>query len=104
LAYQDGPGCLESEPGKEIINDSHCGNPVELPPENVFVAVPKRRKSISAKGMRRSHDFLVAPALNICPQCKLAIPPHKVCELVEECGNVQRSKPHNPLAKEKAKK
>jgi len=68
------------------------------------VAVPKRRKSISAKGNRRSHDFLVAPALNVCPQCKLAVPPHKVCELVEECGNVQRSKPHNPLAKEKAKK
>jgi large subunit ribosomal protein L32 len=51
--------------------------------------------------MRRSHDFLVAPALNICPQCKLAIPPHKVCHLVEECGNIQRSKTHNPLAKEK---
>jgi large subunit ribosomal protein L32 len=65
------------------------------------VAVPKRRKSKSAKGMRRSHDFLVAPALNICPQCKLAVPPHKVCDLVEECGNVQRSKPHNPMAKEK---
>jgi len=77
----------------------------EIPlPENAFVAVPKRRKSISAKGNRRSHDFLVAPALNVCPQCKLAVPPHKVCELVEECGNVQRSKPHNPLAKEKAKK
>ena len=53
------------------------------------------------KGMRRSHDCLVAPALNICPQCKLAVPPHKVCDLVEECGNVQRSKPHNPMAKEK---
>jgi large subunit ribosomal protein L32 len=66
------------------------------------VAVPKRRKSISAKNKRRSHDFLVAPALNICPQCKLAVPPHKVCDLVEECGNVQRSKPHNPMAKEKA--
>ena len=78
--------------------------PVVPLPENVFVAVPKRRKSISAKGMRRSHDFLVAPALNVCPQCKRAVPPHKVCELVEECGNVQRSKPHNPLAKEKAKK
>jgi ribosomal protein L32 len=53
--------------------------------------------------MRRSHDALVAPALNICPQCKLAVPPHKVCHLVEQCGNVQRSKPHNPLAaKEKA--
>jgi large subunit ribosomal protein L32 len=48
--------------------------------------------------MRRSHDALVAPALNTCPQCKLAIPPHKVCELVAECGNVQRSKPHNPQA------
>ena len=65
------------------------------------VAVPKRRKSKSAKGMRRSHDALTAPALNICPQCKLAVPPHKVCDLVEECGNVQRSKPHNPTAKQK---
>jgi large subunit ribosomal protein L32 len=44
---------------------------------------------------------LVPPSLNICPQCKLAIPPHKVCDLVEECGNIQRSKPHNPMAKEK---
>ena len=41
------------------------------------MAVPKRRKSPSAKGMRRSHDFLVAPPVNICPQCKLAVPPHK---------------------------
>lgn len=69
------------------------------------MAVPKRRKSKSAQGMRRSHDALTAPALNICPQCKIAIPPHKVCDLVEECGNIQRSKPHNPLAgTEKAKK
>jgi len=29
-------------------------------------------------------------------------PPHKVCDLVEECGNIQRSKPHNPMAKEKS--
>lgn len=49
--------------------------------------------------MRRSHDALTPPTLNVCPQCKKVIPPHKVCELVEECGNVQRSKPHNPLAK-----
>jgi large subunit ribosomal protein L32 len=57
--------------------------------------------------MRRSHDFLVAPALNGCPQCKLAVPPHKVCDLVAECGNVQRSKTHKPAAKkakEKSKK
>ncbi len=56
------------------------------------------------KGCGRSHDFLVAPALNICPQCKQAIPPHKVCDLVEECGNVQRSKTHNPMAKKEKEK
>ena len=69
------------------------------------MAVPKRRKSPSKQGMRRSHDALTAPAYNICPQCKIAIPPHKVCDLVDQCGNIQRSKPHNPLAAaEKAKK
>jgi large subunit ribosomal protein L32 len=73
-----------------------------IPGERV-VAVPKRRKSKSAKGNRRAHDFLIAPALNTCPQCKLAVPPHKVCHLVEECGNIQRSKTHNPTAKEKEK-
>jgi ribosomal protein L32 len=41
--------------------------------------------------MPRSHAFLVAPALNICAQCKLAVPSHKVCDLLEECGNVQKS-------------
>ncbi|MEO6807802.1 MAG: 50S ribosomal protein L32 [Isosphaeraceae bacterium] len=66
------------------------------------MAVPKRRKSRSKQGMRRSHDALTAPALNVCPQCKLAVPPHKVCHLVAECGNIQRSKTHNPLAAEKA--
>lgn len=65
------------------------------------VGVPKRRKSKSAKGNRRSHDFLVAPALNTCPQCKLAVPPHKVCHLVEECGNIQRSKAHTPVPRSK---
>ena len=65
------------------------------------MGVPKRRTSKSKKGMRRSHDALVPIALNICPQCKLAVPPHKVCDLVQECGNIQRSKPHNPMAKEK---
>jgi hypothetical protein len=34
----------------------------------------------------------------------MAIPPHKVCDLVQECGNVQRSKPHNPMAVAEKKK
>jgi large subunit ribosomal protein L32 len=54
--------------------------------------------------MRRIHIALTLPTLNICPQCKLAVPPHKVCDLVEECGNIQRSKSHNPLKVEKVKK
>jgi large subunit ribosomal protein L32 len=66
------------------------------------VGVPKRRKSKSAKGHRRSHDALTAPALNVCPQCKQSFPPHLVCDQVEECGNVQRSKTHTPKAKQKA--
>lgn len=80
---------------------SGAGRPGVTFAGEVVVGVPKRRTSKSKKGMRRSHDFLVAPALNVCPQCKLAVPPHKVCHLVEECGNIQRSKVHNPAAKEK---
>jgi ribosomal protein L32 len=49
--------------------------------------------------MRRSHDALVAPSLNICPQCKEAVPPHKVCDQVEECGNIQRGRVRVPAAK-----
>ncbi len=63
------------------------------------MGVPKRRKSPSKQGMRRSHDALVAPSLNICPQCKEAVPPHKVCDQVEECGNIQRGRVRVPAAK-----
>ena len=54
----------------------------------------KRHKSPSKKGMRRSHDFLVAPALNICPQCKLAVPPTKCptwSRNVETCTEQNRT-------------
>jgi hypothetical protein len=39
-----------------------------------FVAVPKRRKSPSSQGMRKSHDFLIAPAFIICPQISTGVP------------------------------
>ncbi|WP_422926362.1 50S ribosomal protein L32 [Singulisphaera sp. PoT] len=48
--------------------------------------------------MHRSHDISVAPALNVCPHCKLATPPHKVCDLAEDCGKIQGRTPHNPPA------
>ena len=71
------------------------------------MAVPKRKTSKSRRDKRRATHALETPRVNICPQCKLAVPPHKVCDLVEECGNVQRSKTHRPTArreKEKTKK
>jgi len=33
--------------------------------------------------MRRAHDFLVAPSLSVCPQCKHPKMPHRVCP---NCG------------------
>ncbi|MDR3621106.1 MAG: 50S ribosomal protein L32 [Paludisphaera borealis] len=47
-------------------------------PGDVDVAVPKRRKSVSAKGKRRSHDALTPINLTICPMCKQSVPTHRV--------------------------
>ena len=44
------------------------------------MAVPKRRKSISAKGKRRSHDALTPVNLTTCPVCKQKVPTHRVHE------------------------
>lgn len=53
------------------------------------VAVPKRRKSPSRKGMRRSHDYLTPINLTICPMCKQPVPTHRVHEecLMEHIKN-----------------
>jgi len=56
------------------------------------VAVPKRRKSISAKGKRRSHDALTPINLTTCPTCKQKVPTHRVHE---ECLN-EHLKSGNP--------
>jgi large subunit ribosomal protein L32 len=42
------------------------------------MAVPKRRKSKSKKGMRRSHGALTPITLTTCPMCKKSVPTHKV--------------------------
>lgn len=41
--------------------------------------LPKRKKSISKKNMRRSHDQLAAPQLAKCPKCGEPRLPHHVC-------------------------
>lgn len=47
------------------------------------MAVPKRRKSKSKIGMRRSHDAIGVPNLRPCPKCGTYAIPHRVCS---ECG------------------
>lgn len=47
------------------------------------MAVPKKKTSKSRKNMRRAHDFLTAPSLSVCPQCKSPKMPHRVCP---SCG------------------
>ncbi|MCS6885909.1 MAG: 50S ribosomal protein L32 [Acidobacteriota bacterium] len=40
---------------------------------------PKRRHSKSRTGMRRAHDALVAPTIQLCPECKAPRLPHRAC-------------------------
>ncbi len=45
--------------------------------------LPKRKKSISKKGMRRSHDHVTLPHLSNCPKCNELRLPHHACP---HCG------------------
>lgn len=45
--------------------------------------LPKRRKSISKKNSRRSHDHLTPPQLSTCPKCNEHRLPHHACP---HCG------------------
>jgi large subunit ribosomal protein L32 len=47
------------------------------------VPLPKRKKSISKKKMRRSHDRLTVPQLSVCPKCNEPKLPHHACQA---CG------------------
>ena len=47
------------------------------------MSVPKKRRTKSSVGNRRSHHALKAITLNVCPKCKKALKPHTACEF---CG------------------
>jgi large subunit ribosomal protein L32 len=47
------------------------------------VPLPKRKKSISKKNMRRSHQHLAVPSLSVCPKCNEPNLPHHACP---HCG------------------
>jgi len=47
---------------------------------------PKRRHSKRRTALRRSHDFLTAPAISECPNCHEKRQPHHACP---KCGQYQ---------------
>lgn len=47
------------------------------------MANPKRRHSNTRSKLRRAHDFLTPGNTAVCPQCKAASRPHRVCA---SCG------------------
>jgi len=47
------------------------------------MAVPKHRNTKSRQGKRRANLFLKEPSFSLCPKCKSAVLPHRVCKF---CG------------------
>jgi large subunit ribosomal protein L32 len=47
------------------------------------MAEPKKRATSTRSGNRRSHLEAKAKSLSVCPQCKKAVAPHKICA---NCG------------------
>ncbi|MCH7738566.1 MAG: 50S ribosomal protein L32 [Chloroflexi bacterium] len=45
--------------------------------------LPKKKHSRSRRGGRAAHQFISAPGLSVCPHCRSAKLPHRVCEI---CG------------------
>lgn len=65
------------------------------------MAQPKKKKSKSAKNMRRAHWKLTAPTLVTCPQCRSPKRPHHVCTV---CGYYDGREVINMEEKEAAAK
>lgn len=47
------------------------------------MAVPKKKISKARRGLRQSHDAVVAVNLGVCPNCQEPKMPHRVCP---KCG------------------
>lgn len=63
--------------------------------------VPKKRKTRSAKGQRRSHQALSKVLLFPCPKCAEPIIPHTVCQ---KCGQYREKQIIDVEAREEKKR
>ncbi len=51
------------------------------------MSVPKKRRTSSSVGRRRSHHALKTVTLSKCPECGKAVEPHKACAF---CGTYKK--------------
>lgn len=51
------------------------------------MAVPKKKRTKSSVGKRRSHHGLTEKQLTLCPKCNKAVKPHTVCP---NCGTYKK--------------
>ncbi len=65
------------------------------------MSVPKKKRTSSSVGRRRSHHSLKAVSLNTCPKCKKAVEPHSACAF---CGNYKEKEVIKPKTNSKKKK
>jgi large subunit ribosomal protein L32 len=61
------------------------------------MSVPKKRRTSSSAGRRRSHHALKTVTLSECPKCKKPVRPHMACAF---CGTYKEK----PVIKIKEKK
>lgn len=54
------------------------------------MGVPKRKPSLSRRGMRRAHQALRPAAKTTCPRCRTAKLPHRVCPVCGHYGGQAR--------------
>lgn len=65
------------------------------------MSVPKKRRTKSSVGKRRSHHALKKTTLNKCSQCGKAVKPHKACAF---CGTYKGKQVIKVKTKTKDKK
>jgi large subunit ribosomal protein L32 len=65
------------------------------------MSVPKKRRTKSSVGQRRSHFALKPKSLNSCPKCGRAQEPHQACSFCGVYKGKEVTKPKSKVSKKK---